>query len=139
MASLDWDVRCSSILNAWVTFGLVIYALLFENTLSPWRIFDNSYYGVLAMRICGGYFINDFIVVIICRNYYPGVSDYIIHHVVAISGFVLADVETGKNRRSMLHTVCSNRNIFRNNYRNNYRSYMVCQLSVVIRIIDSIC
>ena len=48
------------------------------------------------MRMCGGYFITDFIVVVKCRNYYPGVSDYIIHHIVALTAFLLADSGSGK-------------------------------------------
>ena len=49
------------------------------------------------MLMCGGYFITDFIVVIICRNYYPGVTDFVVHHIVAISAFILVHHNKGKD------------------------------------------
>ena len=98
LASLDWDVRCSSILNAFTVFGLVSYTLFIENGLKWNDIHSKSNIAILAMRMCGGYFITDFIVVVKCRNYYPGVSDYIIHHIVALTAFLLADSGSGKYR-----------------------------------------
>lgn len=61
----------------------------------------------MAMQMCGGYFITDFIVVIICRNYYPGVTDFVIHHIVAISAFVLVHHHSGEFFRvqSLLQSV----------------------------------
>jgi len=95
LASLDWDVRCTSILNAFSVFSIVSYCLFVQPDGLVWYdIKQNSLLGTMAMQMCGGYFICDFIVVIICRNYYPGVSDYVIHHIVAISAFVLADKES---------------------------------------------
>lgn len=96
LASLDWDVRCSSILNAFTVFGLVSYTLFIEGGLKWNDIHSKSNIAILAMRMCGGYFITDFIVVVKCRNYYPGVSDYIIHHIVALTAFLLADSGSGK-------------------------------------------
>lgn len=87
LASLDWDVRCSSILNSIMVFGLTSAALV--NDIDIADVNSQSALSKMAMQMCGGYFITDFIVVIICRNYYPGVSDFVIHHIVAISAFVL--------------------------------------------------
>ena len=79
-------------------FGLVSYTLFIENGLKWNDIHSKSNIAILAMRMCGGYFITDFIVVVKCRNYYPGVSDYIIHHIVALTAFLLADSGSGKYR-----------------------------------------
>ena len=101
LASLDWDVRCSSILNSILVFGLTSAALMYDIDWAD--VNSQSELSKMAMQMCGGYFITDFIVVIICRNYYPGVTDFVIHHIVAISAFVLVHHHSGK---FFVFTVC---------------------------------
>ena len=95
-AKLDWDCRCSSILNSCIVFPLSAYALLFDNDFSWTDTYTISYYGQLSMHICGGYFVSDAIVVIINRNYYPQIFDFILHHIVSITAFTLVDKNQGK-------------------------------------------
>ena len=77
-----------------MVFGLTTAALI--NDIDIADVNSQSELSKMAMQMCGGYFITDFIVVIICRNYYPGVSDFVIHHIVAISAFVLVHHYSGE-------------------------------------------
>ena len=47
------------------------------------------------MQICGGYFVSDALVVVINRNYYPQIFDFVLHHIVSVTAFMLVDLNNG--------------------------------------------
>jgi len=90
-AKLDWNCRCSSILNSCIVTSLTVYALFVGEGLKWNDVHSTSIWAKLSMQICGGYFVSDAIVVTINRNYYPQISDFILHHIVSITAFMLVD------------------------------------------------
>ena len=65
-------------------------------------LISTSKWAELSMQICGGYFVSDAIVVLINRNYYPQIADFILHHIVSITAFMLVDKNQGKQRITAL-------------------------------------